>query len=83
MEDKSPRCRAVVLGTLPRLSAERLAEIEHEDAAQSRALAHSGLRRVVAQAPVRRLPGPFRKEAFLAGISHDVCLKTQTAAVYI
>ena len=82
LEDKSPRCRAIVLATLPPLPAERLAEITAEDAEISRGLARGGRRRVDAATPAVRLQGPLIAPAAAAGISHATGLRTQTNACY-
>ena len=70
LEDKSERCKQVVLSSMPRVSADKLILLDRSDAQEAKSLVHAGRSRVFSKVPVVRLPGPYTLEAHRAGISH-------------
>ena len=82
LEERSARCKMVVLHTQERLDAATLAVLDTSDAAESRRLVHAGMCSRTALKPVLQTFGPLTLAAHLAGISHRAGLKTATGACY-
>ena len=83
IEEKSVRCRTVLVHTFPRLSENVVAELDAQDATEARCLARQGRRRHFSASATIRLQGPLLREAVVVGISHATLLKTQGAVVTI
>ena len=81
IEEKSARCKAVVLHTFPPLPQHIVSKMDAEDAAEARQLFRKGRRRHYADALMSRLHGPLCREAFVVGISHVSLLRTQGAVI--
>ena len=80
IEEKSERCKAVVLHTFPPLPQHVVAKMDADDAVEARHLFNKGRRRHHAGAVMSRLQGPLLWEAFAVGISHASLLRTTVAA---
>ena len=76
IEEKSPRCRAVMDMTFSALEPHTVAALDSEDACTARSLMRKGRRRHYCSIMSSRLPGPLCKEAYAVGISHSALLKT-------
>ena len=83
LEEKSERCKQVVLASLPRLPLGEVHEIDAVDALESRKLVHMGRKRVAAFMPALRMEGPLTRVAVDAGIRHDHRLRTASSACYL
>ena len=81
LEEKSMRCRAVVLTCFPKLPLSVVERLDMEDAGIARNFAEQGRRRHHHDTFVERLSGPMPRGAILAGLSHKTLLKTPRAPV--
>ena len=70
LEEKSDKCRSVVMATFNRLPNDVVAELDRKDAKDARERARKGQRPHHADAPAGRLEGPLTLEASEAGLSH-------------
>eukprot|EP00973_Karenia_brevis_P011283 1526886-Karenia_brevis.AAC.1 len=76
LEEKSARCKLVIVSIFNPLPDDIVASADAEDASYAKSLARSGRRRVFADVPACRLEGPLRREAVAAGITHSNLLTT-------
>ena len=81
IEEKSARCKAVVMHTFPPLPQHIVSKMDAQDAAEARQLFRKGRRRHFADAGMSRLHGPLCWEAVVVSISHANLLRTQRAAI--
>ena len=81
VEEKSPRCRAVLLQTFVPLPAQVIAELDAIDAVESRSLRRQGRRRHYAESVTSRLLGPLCQEAYVAGINHANLLRGRLSLI--
>ena len=76
-EEKSPRCRRVVLERFRQLPEDTVAVLDERGAEEARTLGRIGRRRYHADTRATRLAGPLMKEAFEAGLDHKSLLSTR------
>ena len=81
VEEKSARCKFVLMHTFKALPANTVADLDARDAADSRLLRNKGRRRHHADAVTSRLHGPLCRAAFVAGVSHASLLRAKGAPV--
>ena len=81
LEEKSPRCKFVVL-SLPTLSPEACAALDADDATLARQFRREGRTRVAGNLPAWRADGPLHPSAEAVGVSWLTGLKTQSANFY-
>ena len=81
VQEKSHRCRAVILNCFAQLDSRVVKELDATDAAEARDLFKQGRRRHYASKVASRLHGPLCREAYVVGLSHRTLLKTQNAYI--
>ena len=81
VEEKSARCRTVLVHTFNPLPCETIAELDARDAEVSRHLRAKGRRRHYSDSVSSRLLGPLCRAAFAVGINHATLLKTGGANI--
>ena len=81
MDEKSHRCRFVILSCFARLDNHVVKQMDAADAEAARILSKKGRRRHYATTNASRLQGPLGREAYVVGLPHRTLLRTPKSVI--